>query len=108
MDVGDHSQGGVLGYITDGVAVIEIMNKIRFDVITIGNHEFDYGIEQLHKLNSSISKIYISLNAYYRKNKTRLFEPSTIIEAGNKKNWLYWNRNTFDLFKDIFIKSYRR
>ena len=85
VDVGDHSQGAVLGAITEGEAIIEIMNKVGFDVVTIGNHEFDYGIEQLHKLNSLTSSKYISLNACYKKNKTKLFEPSKIIEAGNKK-----------------------
>jgi len=85
VDVGDHSQGGVLGAITDGEAVIEIMNKVGFDVVTIGNHEFDYGVEQLHKLNSLTSTKYISLNVCYKKNKTKLFEPSKIIEVGNKK-----------------------
>jgi 2',3'-cyclic-nucleotide 2'-phosphodiesterase (5'-nucleotidase family) len=85
VDVGDHSQGAVLGAITEGEAIIEIMNKVGFDVVTIGNHEFDYGIEQLHNLNSLTSSKYISLNACYKKNKTKLFEPSKIIEAGNKK-----------------------
>ena len=61
------------------------MNKIDFDVVIIGNHEFDYGVEQLHKLNSLVSSKYISLNACYKRNKTKLFEPSKIIEAGNKK-----------------------
>ena len=75
----------MLGAITEGEAIIEIMNKVGFDVVTIGNHEFDYGIEQLHKLNSLTSSKYISLNACYKKNKTKLFEPSKIIEAGNKK-----------------------
>ena len=85
VDVGDHAQGGVLGAISEGEAVLDILNKIKFDVITLGNHEFDYGIEQLNKLNEKMSTKYISLNACYRKNKTQLFEPSTMVEAGGKK-----------------------
>ena len=60
------------------------MNKVGFDVVTIGNHEFDYEVEQLHKLNSLTSTKYISLNACYKKNKTKLFEPSRIIEGSKK------------------------
>ena len=85
VDVGDHAQGGVLGAISEGEAVLDILNEIKFDVITLGNHEFDYGIEQLNKLNEKMSTKYISLNACYRKNKTQLFEPSTMVEAGGKK-----------------------
>ena len=85
VDVGDHIQGGVLGSITEGEAVLETMNKIQFNVTTIGNHEFDYGIEQLHNLNSKLSNKYICLNVLFRKNKTRVFEPSQIVEVGDTK-----------------------
>ena len=85
VDVGDHAQGGVLGAISEGEAVLDILNKIKFDVTTLGNHEFDYGIEQLNKLNEKMSTKYISLNTCYRKNKTQLFEPSRMVEAGEKK-----------------------
>ena len=43
VDVGDHVQGGTLGAISDGSAVIKLINKLCFNVSTIGNHEFDYG-----------------------------------------------------------------
>jgi 2',3'-cyclic-nucleotide 2'-phosphodiesterase (5'-nucleotidase family) len=44
VDAGDHIQGGTIGLITNGVGIIEIMNKVGYDVATLGNHEFDYGI----------------------------------------------------------------
>ena len=85
VDVGDHIQGGVLGAITEGEAVLEVLNKVQFNVTTLGNHEFDYGIEQLNKLNENMSPKYISLNTCFRKNRTQLFEPSRIVEVGGKK-----------------------
>ena len=85
VDVGDHLQGGALGAVSDGESVQELINEINFDVITIGNHEFDYGTEQLNKINSNISPKYINLNARFRGNKTQLFESSKIIEKGGKK-----------------------
>ena len=85
VDVGDHVQGGAMGAISDGEAIIKIMNKIGFDVVTLGNHEFDYGLEQLNKLGEEISSKYICSNFCYKKNKTSIYEPYRVIEAGGKK-----------------------
>ena len=85
VDVGDHIQGGTLGAISDGRAIIDIMNKIGFDVTILGNHEFDFGIEQLKRLGKNITGGYICANFRYRKNKTTLFNPYKIIEKAGKK-----------------------
>ena len=85
VDVGDHIQGGTLGSISDGTAIIDIMNKIGFDVAILGNHEFDYGIEQLSKLEENITSKYISSNFCYKQNKTTIYNPYKIIEKGGKK-----------------------
>ena len=85
VDVGDHIQGGTLGSISEGSAIIDIMNKVGFDVAILGNHEFDYGVERLSKLKENISSNYISSNFCYKKNKTSVFEPYKIIEIGEKK-----------------------
>jgi len=85
VDVGDHTQGGSIGAISNGEAIIKLMNKIEFNVTTLGNHEFDYGVEQLSKLGNNISSRYICTNFYYKKNKTRLYAPYKVIEIGNKK-----------------------
>ena len=83
--VGDHIQGGTLGSISEGSAIINIMNKVGFDVAILGNHEFDYGIDQLSKLGENITSKYISSNFCYKKNKTSIFNPYKIIEKGGKK-----------------------
>ena len=85
VDVGDHIQGGVIGSISEGSVIIKIMNKVGFDVATIGNHEFDYGIEQLLKLEDNITSKYICSNFCYRKNKTTIFKPYKIINTESKK-----------------------
>ena len=61
------------------------MNKVGFDVAILGNHEFDYGIEQLSKLGENITSKYISSNFCYKKNKTSIYNPYKIIEKGGKK-----------------------
>ena len=85
VDVGDHIQGDALGAISDGEAIINIVNKVGFDVMILGNHEFDYSIEQLLYLEKKTSSSHICVNFCYRKNKTAIFEPYKIIEAGDKK-----------------------
>ena len=74
-----------MGSISNGVAIIDIMNKIGFDVSILGNHEFDYGIEQLSTLENKIKSRYISSNFCYKKNKTSTYAPYKIVEKGGKK-----------------------
>ena len=60
VDAGDHIQGGTMGLITNGEAIIEIMNKLEYEVATLGNHEFDYGIEQLETVEKLLNLKYIN------------------------------------------------
>ena len=85
VDVGDHIQGGTLGAVSDGSAIIKIMNEVKFDVVVLGNHEFDYGIETLHSLEENITSRYICSNFCFKKNRTTVFNPYKIITVGGKK-----------------------
>ncbi len=85
VDSGDHIQGGILGTITKGEDIIDIMNKVGYDVAILGNHEFDYGVEQMHECARLLNCSYISCNYVFRKNKTSIFPGYKILEAGNKK-----------------------
>ena len=85
VDVGDHLQGGSIGAISSGGAIIKLMNNIEFNVSILGNHEFDYGIEQLQKLRENITSKYVCSNFCYNKNKSRILEPYKIVDTGTKK-----------------------
>ena len=85
VDAGDHIQGGTIGQITSGEAIIDIMNELEYDVVTLGNHEFDYWIEQLETIKNSLTCGYISSNYCYKKNKESIYPPYKIIEKGGKK-----------------------
>ena len=73
-----------MGLITNGLAIIQIMNIIGYDVATVGNHEFDYGIPQLEECEKNLTCSYISIN-YCFSNKTCVYNASKIIEVGGKK-----------------------
>ena len=47
LDAGDFFQGHPIGTMSEGVAVINYMNWIGYDAMTIGNHEFDLGYDTL-------------------------------------------------------------
>ena len=85
VDAGDHIQGGTMGVISNGLSLIDIMNKIGYDVAALGNHEFDYGIAQLEECEQRLNCSYISCNYCFTKNKTAIYPPYKIIEKGGKK-----------------------
>jgi len=85
VDVGDHIQGGTIGLISKGEDIINIMNEIGYDVAILGNHEFDYGVEQLDKCKSKLNCSYICANYCLTKDKKPIYDPYKIIEVGTKK-----------------------
>lgn len=50
FDAGDFSQGTIYYNIFGGQIEIECMNMIGYDAVTLGNHEFDSGLENLRKI----------------------------------------------------------
>ena len=85
VDAGDQIQGGTIGMLTKGKAIIDIMNKLEYDLATLGNHEFDYGVPQLEDIEKLLNCSYISCNYCYRANKTSIYSPYKILEKGGKK-----------------------
>lgn len=45
LAAGDMFQGSAISNITRGNVVVDVMNEIGFDAMTIGNHEFDWGTD---------------------------------------------------------------
>lgn len=62
VDAGDALQGNNLVTLSDGEYGTEIMNALGYDVMTAGNHEFDYGADQLLVLESMLEFPMISAN----------------------------------------------
>lgn len=47
LDAGDYSQGSPYVSLSKGATALDMMALVGYDVITLGNHEFDYGFPQL-------------------------------------------------------------
>lgn len=84
VDCGDSVQGDVIGTLSKGEALVELMNDVGYDVAVPGNHEFDYGMDQFNK-NVSLAKFqYICCNFLNDKGEAVL-KPYTIVEKAGKK-----------------------
>lgn len=62
VDDGDAIQGGQLGTLTNGQAIIDLMNATGYDYAIPGNHEFDYGMQQFFTLSKQFKGKYLSAN----------------------------------------------
>ena len=50
VDLGDTLQGGTLGSLSQGSIIYDLMNKMGYDIVELGNHDFDYGASRLWEL----------------------------------------------------------
>lgn len=85
VDDGDEIEGHgeLFGTVTQGEQVIDLMNKMGYDVATPGNHDFNYGPDRFIELTQKAKYPYISCNI--TKNGKLLFEPYVIKEVAGKK-----------------------
>ena len=82
---GDMFRGNIIDSEFQGISTIEIMNTISPDIVTIGNHETDYGIAHLLFLEKCAKFPIINANMFIKSNMSRLFKPFKIIEIDGMK-----------------------
>ena len=82
---GDMFRGSVIDSEFRGISTIEIMNMLAPDVVTVGNHEIDYGIAHLLFLEKCAKFPIINANLHISKNQARLFKPHYIMEIDGMK-----------------------
>lgn len=62
VSCGDFASGGIVGAITKGEQVVEIMNYVGYDVVALGNHELDYGMTQMFKITDALEAPVVCAN----------------------------------------------
>ena len=77
---GDMFRGSLIDSEYKGLSTIEIMNLISPDVVTLGNHEVDYGLAHLLFIEKCAKFPIINANMYVTVNHTRLFKSHHIFE----------------------------
>ena len=82
---GDMFRGSIIDSEYQGISTIQIMNMLGPDVVTVGNHEVDYGVAHLLFLEKCADFPIINANLHIKTNHTRLFDPYKIIEVGGMR-----------------------
>lgn len=78
---GDMVQGSVIDSEYKGVSTMEIMNWLAPDVVTLGNHELDYGLSHLLFLEKVANFPIVNGNLYIKTHHKRLMRPYLILNV---------------------------
>lgn len=84
LDAGDTFQGTIFVNQFKGESIVPILNELDYSVMAAGNHEFDFGYEQLLKLRDALDHPVISANVFKADGK-ELLVPTFKAEIGGKK-----------------------
>nr|KAI8758248.1 snake venom 5'-nucleotidase [Biomphalaria glabrata] len=87
LDAGDQFQGTIWFYKFGGLAAASFMNLIQYDVMAIGNHEFDTGVAGLLPFVRNVSFPLISSNMNLNNTPSLqgLIKPSTVLTIGGQR-----------------------
>ena len=82
---GDMFRGSVIDSEFKGLSTIELMNRLMPDVVTLGNHEVDYGLAHLLFIEKCARFPVINANFFIKTIRARLFNPYYIIDRNGIK-----------------------
>lgn len=88
VDAGDHVQGTAYGSMDKGESIISLMNAAGYDLATLGNHEFDYGMQGCMNVIDWAEYPYTSCNFYHEENGVRgenVLDAYVMIDCGTEK-----------------------
>ena len=83
VDDGDFSQGSVYVSLNKGNAAANLMNEVGYDIVGLGNHEFDYGVDAL-KSNFEGKNFKVICSNVFEGDKT-LFDSEVVVKVGKLK-----------------------
>ena len=84
VDCGDSIQGAPIGAISEGQEITKFMNYVGYDVATLGNHEFDFGVDALIDCAEAFDGTYVCAN-FCTSDGTPIFDAYKIFDAGTFK-----------------------
>lgn len=82
---GDYIQGGTIGAISKGDYIIDVMNRVKYDAVTFGNHEFDFRSQRLFELMQKFNGGITCSNFVDKKSGETVFADFVMTQAGSKK-----------------------
>ena len=82
---GDFLQGGTSGAISRGQYIVDIMRQMNYNAITLGNHEFDYGVPRMTTLLQTVNAPVVCAN-FYEAGAQKPYYPAYVIhQFGDKR-----------------------
>lgn len=85
VSAGDFLQGGLTGTLSQGKDIISIMNIVGYDVVTPGNHEFDYGMPVMLRALKDLKSDVVCTNLFDLRTNQPVYAPYVIKTFGKKK-----------------------
>ncbi len=86
LHAGDFSQGTSYFTVLNGDIEVDLINAMKYDVITIGNHEFDNGIDELARRLKAVKCPVVCANYDFSSFELgKYIKPYTIIRRGGMK-----------------------
>jgi len=89
LDAGDQQTGTLWYDVFEGNATAYFINKLRYDAMVLGNHDFDGGVQHtikyLEKMNASVVMSNVDVTRETAWPKRKLFESSLVIKVGSKQ-----------------------
>ena len=88
VDAGDAVQGTAFGSMDKGATIVQLMNAAGYDVATLGNHEFDYGMDGAMNVIDWAEYPYVSCNFYHEANGVKgetVLPAYELVEIGGRK-----------------------
>lgn len=83
--VGDFLQGNTTGAISKGQYIVDIMRHMNYHALTLGNHEFDYGVPRMKELLEQMDVTVVCANLFEVGEQLPVYAPSVVRQYGNKK-----------------------
>ncbi|HKM12373.1 MAG TPA: bifunctional UDP-sugar hydrolase/5'-nucleotidase [Bacteroidales bacterium] len=85
VSAGDYIQGGSLGAASKGEYIVRLINSAGYDYVTLGNHEFDYGMTRLAQLAEMLEPEILCCNLYDLRSAELIYKPYAIRSFGRTK-----------------------
>lgn len=107
FDAGDYFTGPYISTLTKGEAIIDIMNTMPFDAVSVGNHEFDHGVDNMVKQLSKANFPILLGNVFYTNSDKPVWDkPWTIVEKDGIKIGVIGVHQKFAFYDTVAAKAY--
>ncbi|KAK3931562.1 Apyrase [Frankliniella fusca] len=101
LNAGDNFQGSLYYYVHRHAIMSFFLNRLRFDAMALGNHEFDQGVENVKAFLRRLSfpALAANMNASADPQLAELVKPSIVVTRGGRRIGVigYMLNNTHDI-----------